>query len=51
VLIDFNDGCDWSEADISAEGRAKLQARRALSRARLADTRTDLTLKPAAECR
>jgi metal-sulfur cluster biosynthetic enzyme len=51
VLIDFADGCDWSEAAISAEGRAKLEASRAAQRARLAATRTDLTIKQAAERR
>jgi metal-sulfur cluster biosynthetic enzyme len=51
VRIDFGDGCDWSEADISEDGRAKLEARRAAQRARLAAARKDLTISQSVEGR
>ena len=51
VLIDFGDGCDWSEADITDEGRARLELSRAAQRVRLAAAQTGLTIKQAAESR
>jgi metal-sulfur cluster biosynthetic enzyme len=51
VLIDFADSCDWTEADITEEGRAKLEGSRAAQRARLATAQTVLTIKRSAEAR
>jgi hypothetical protein len=51
VLIDFADGCDWTEADITEEGRAKLEVSRAAQRARLAAAQTGLTIKQSGEGR
>jgi metal-sulfur cluster biosynthetic enzyme len=51
VLVDFADGCDWTEADITEEGRAKLEVSRAAQRARLATAQTVLTIKQSAQAR
>lgn len=44
VSVEFADGCDWSEADISEAGRQKLEASRAAQRARLAERQTSVQI-------
>jgi len=47
VSVEFADGCDWSEADISEEGRRLLGISRAAARARFAETQVQIASPPA----